>query len=238
MNMTRMMAIFEKDLKEFMKNMMLFTSVLIPILMAVFFSRVGIGAATGAEGEMPPEILGILAGVVFSAVIFSSVMTMIAEENEKDTLRGLLQSPATIIDIILGKSMVVTLMTIISLVASIMIIGPENYWTLENIISLVLTGLFFLNMGIGLGLVVKSVATTSVYIIPIMFIFGFTPYIEMLITDPDSIAIKIAEYFPIYQHMFALEGNAGAMEFIILAAWVAVSFLLVLWAFNKRKNDE
>ncbi len=236
MNMTRAMAIFEKDLKEFMKNMMLFTSVLIPILMAIFFSRVGVGA--GAEGEMPPEILGILAGVVFSAVLFSGIMTMIAEENEKDTLRGLLQSPATIIDIILGKSMVVTLMTVISLVASIVIISPENYWTAENIISLVLTGLFFLNMGIGLGLVVKSVATTSVYIIPIMFIFGFTPYIEMLITNPDSMAIKIAEYFPIYQHMFVLEGNGGVIEFIILAAWVAVSFLLVLWAFNKRKNDE
>lgn len=231
-----MMAIFEKDLKEFVKNMMLFTSVLIPILMAVFFSRVGVGV--GAEGEIPPEILGILAGVVFSAVIFSSVMTMIAEENEKDTLRGLLQSPATIIDIILGKSMVVTLMTVISLVVSIMIIGPENYWTAENIISLVLTGLFFLNIGIGFGLIVKSVATTSVYIIPIMFIFGFTPYIEMLIADPDSIAIKIAEYFPIYQHIFVLEGNSGAREFIILAAWVAASFLLVLWAFSKRKNDE
>jgi ABC-2 type transport system permease protein len=51
-------------------------------------------------------------------------------------------------------------------------------------------------------------------------------------------AIKIAEYFPIYQHMFVLEGNGGVIEFIILAAWVAVSFLLVLWAFNKRKNDE
>ena len=236
MNMTRAMAIFEKDLKEFMKNMMLFTSVLIPILMAVFFSRVGVGA--GTEGELPPEILGILAGVVFSAVLFSAIMTMIAEENEKDTLRGLLQSPATIIDIILGKSMVVTLMTVISLVVSIMIIAPENYWTVENIISLVLTGLFFLNVGIGLGLVVKSVATTSVYIIPIMFIFGFTPYIELLITDSDSIAIKVAEYFPIYQHMFVLEGNGGVMEFIILAAWVAASFLLVLWAFNKRKNDE
>src|SRR5699024_11488518 len=100
-------------------------------------------------------------------------------------LRGLLQSPATIIDIILGKSMVVTLMTIISLVASIIIIGPENYWTVENIISLVLTGLFFLNVGIGLGLIVKSVATTSVYIIPIMFIFGFTPYIEMLVRSEE-----------------------------------------------------
>src|SRR5699024_4801065 len=115
---------------------------------------------------------------------------------------------------------------------------PENYWTVENIISLVLTGLFFLNVGIGLGLIVKSVATTSVYIIPIMFIFGFTPYIEMLVSDADSKEIKIADYFSIYQYIFVLEGRGGAMEFIILAAWVAVSFLLVLWAFNKRKNDE
>ena len=234
MNMTRVMAIFEKDLKEFMKNMMLFTSVLLPVLMAVFFSRVG----EGAKGVVPPEILGIIAGVVFSAVLFSAVMTMIAEENEKDTLRGLLQSPATILDIIFGKSMVVTLMTVLSLVASIIIISPDNYWTAGNILSLVLTGLFFLNMGVGFGLVVKSVATTSVYVLPVMFIFGFTPYIEMLITDPDSIAIKIAEYFPIYQHMFVLEGSGGVTEFIILGVWAAASFLLVLWAFNKRKNDE
>lgn len=233
MNMTRVMAIFEKDFKEFMKNMMLFTSALIPIIMALFFTRVG-----GGEVELPPEMLAIIAGVVFSAVTFSAVMTMIAEENEKDTLRGLLQSPATIIDIILGKSMVVGLMTIISFAASILIISPENYWTLENIISLLLIGFFFLCMGIGIGLIVNSVATTSVYLIPIMFIFGFTPYIELIITDPDHIAIKIAEYFPLYQHMHILNGEAGAMEFVILAAWAAASFLLVLWAFNKRKNDE
>lgn len=234
MNMTRVMAIFEKDLKEFMKNMMLFTSVLIPILMAIFFSRIG----GGETGEMPPEILVIITGVVFSAVLFSAVMTMIAEENEKDTLRGLLQSPATMIDILLGKSMVVILMTIISLVISIFIVSPENYWTLENILSLILLGLFFLSLGIGIGLVVKSVATTSVYLIPIMFIFGFTPYIEFIITDPDSTAIKIAEYFPLYQHMFVLEGTADITEFLILGAWVIAGFALVLWAFNKRKNDD
>lgn len=233
MNITRVMAIFEKDLKEFMKNMMLFTSVMIPIIMALFFTRIGEGQA-----ELPPEMLVIVVGVVFTAVSFSAVMTMIAEENEKDTLRGLLQSPATIIDIILGKSMVVGLMTIISLVASILIISPDNYWTLENIISLILMGFFFLCMGIGIGLIVNSVATTSVYLIPIMFIFGFTPYIEMIITDPDHIAIKIAEYFPLYQNLNILNGESGAMEFVILAAWAAASFLLVLWAFNKRKNDE
>src|SRR5699024_1966012 len=234
MNITRIMAIFEKDLKEFLKNMMLFNSALIAIILAFYFTNIG-----GETGEgLPSEIFAIIAGVVFSAVSFSAVMTMIAEENEKDTLRGLLQSPATIIDIILGKSMVVGLMTIISLVASILIISPDNYWTLENIISLILMGFFFLCMGIGIGLIVNSVATTSVYLIPIMFIFGFTPYIEMIITDPDHIAIKIAEYFPLYQNLNILNGESGAMEFVILAAWAAASFLLVLWAFNKRKNDE
>ena len=234
MNLTRVMAIFEKDLKEFLKNMMLFTSALIPIILAFFFTNVG----GGAEGELPPEILAIIAGVVFSAVSFSAIMTMIAEENEKDTLRGLLQSPATFMDIILGKSLVISLMTIISLVASIFLIQPENYWTAENIVSLILLGLFFINLGIGIGLLVKSVATTSVYLIPIMFIFGFTPYIELIITDTDSIAIKIAEYFPLYQHLFILQGDAGIKEFIILVAWLGVSFVVVLYAFKARKTDE
>lgn len=234
MNITRIMAIFEKDLKEFLKNMMLFTSALIPIILAFFFTNIG-----GETGQgLPPEILAIIAGVVFSAVSFSAIMTMIAEENEKDTLRGLLQSPATFIDIILGKSMVIGLMTIISLVLSILVIQPENYWTFENIVSLILLGIFFINLGIGIGLLVESVATTSVYLIPIMFIFGFTPYIELIITDPDSIVVKIAEYFPLYQHLFILSGDAGIREFIILAAWVAVSFVVVLSAFRAKKTDE
>src|SRR5690625_700785 len=233
MNITRVMAIFEQDLREYKKNMMVFTSVMIAIVMAILVTIIG-----GEQQELPTSMLVIVVAVVYTAVSFSAVMTMIAEENEKDSLRGLLQSPATIIDIILGKSMVVGLMTIISLVASILIISPDNYWTLENIISLILMGFFFLCMGIGIGLIVNSVATTSVYLIPIMFIFGFTPYIEMIITDPDHIAIKIAEYFPLYQNLNILNGESGAMEFVILAAWAAASFLLVLWAFNKRKNDE
>lgn len=233
MNITRIMAIFEKDLKEFMKNMMLFTSVLIPIILSFLFTNLG-----DATGGLPAETLALIAGVVFSAVTFSAIMTMIAEENEKDTLRGLLQSPATFMDIIVGKSMVIGLMTIISLVASIFVIGPTDYWTGENIVSLILLGVFFINLGIGIGLIVKSVATTSVYLIPIMFIFGFTPYIELLVTDPDSIAIKIAEYFPLYQHIFILNGEGGIKEFIILAAWVAVSFVVTLWGFKARKSDD
>lgn len=233
MNITRVAAIFEKDFKEFMRNMMLFTSVLIPVVLAAFFGRMD-----GGEGGVPDEIVIIIVGVVFSAVTFSSMMTMMAEENEKDTLRGLLQSPASIIDIIAGKNAVITLMTIISLVASIMLVEADGFWSMENIAGLILLGIFFLNLGIGIGLLVKSVATTSVYLIPIMFLFGFTPYIEFLVTDESHIARQIAEYFPLYQNLYILNGDVGAAEYLILLAWVAVSFGIVIWAFNRRKSDD
>ncbi|SDK99691.1 ABC transporter permease [Lacicoccus qingdaonensis] len=233
MNITRVAAIFEKDFKEFMRNMMLFTSVLIPVVLAAFFGRMD-----GGEGGVPDEIVIIIVGVVFSAVTFSSMMTMMAEENEKDTLRGLLQSPASIIDIIAGKSAVITLMTIISLVASIMLVEADGFWSMENIAGLILLGIFFLNLGIGIGLLVKSVATTSVYLIPIMFLFGFTPYIEFLVTDEGHIARQIAECFPLYQNLYILNGDGGAAEYLILLAWVAVSFGIVIWAFNRRKSDD
>src|SRR5699024_5428450 len=200
MNITRIMAIFEKDLKEFLKNMMLFTSALIPIILAFFFTNIG-----GETGEgLPPEILAIIAGVVFSAVSFSAIMTMIAEENEKDTLRGLLQSPATFIDIILGKSMVIGLMTIISLVLSMLVLQPENYWTFEKFVSLIFRYIFSMDLWLGIRSLVESVATSSVYLISIMSIFGFTPFVVLLITCPDSIVVMIAEYFPLYQHLFIL----------------------------------
>lgn len=234
MNAGRIMAIFQKDYKEFMRNMMLFTSVLIPIILALFFSRIG----ENAGEAMPAEIITVMIGVVFSAVLFSAMMTMMAEENEKDTLRGLLQSPATIMDIIIGKSMVVSLMTILSLVVSLFVMGVGDFWNVENIAALVLLGLFFLNLGIGLGLIVKSVATTSVYLIPVMFIFGFTPYIEFIITDENHIARQVAEYLPLYQNYFILNGEVDLSRFLILAAWVIISFLVVLWAFSMKKKDE
>lgn len=233
MNMTRVMAIFEKDYKEFMRNMMLFTSVLIPVVLAAFFGRMDTEA-----GALPSELVIIIVGVVFTSVTFSGMMTMMAEENEKDTLRGLLQSPASILDIIAGKSLVITLMTVISLAASIFLIESDDFWSLGNVAGLILLGIFFLSLGIGIGLIVKSVATTSVYLIPIMFLFGFTPYIEFLVTEEGHIARQIAEYFPLYQNLYIYNGDGGAAEFLILLAWVAASFAIVLWAFNRRKSDD
>ncbi|WP_271401719.1 hypothetical protein [Salinicoccus roseus] len=94
MNTGRIMAIFEKDLKEFTRNAMLFTTILLPIILAFMYSRMG-----GGEEALPAMLVYLIVGVAFSAILCSGIMTMMAEENEKDTLRGLMQSPASMLDI-------------------------------------------------------------------------------------------------------------------------------------------
>lgn len=201
MNTQRIGAIFEKDLKEFRKNMMLLMMPVIPIFLAFMYSRMG-------EGELPIFLLYLIVGATYSAVTTSGMMTMMAEENEKKTLRGLIQSPASLADILIGKSLVVGLFTLVSLIISLAILGNDTFLAVQPIIGLILLFLFFLLLGIGIGLFTKSVANTSAYIMPVMFLFGFTPMIEFLNLGEDSIAIKIADYFPIMQMIDMHETNS------------------------------
>lgn len=233
MKLHRVFAIFEKDLKEFMRNMSLFTMILLPIIMALLFTNIG-----GGSEELPLEIIFMLIGMTFSAISYNTMATMMAEENEKDTLRGLVQSPASLTDIILGKSLVTILMTLISLGISLAICDALTSWSFMGIVALILLLLFFLGLGIAVGLSVKSVATTAVYTMPIMFIFGMSQYVEFIVMDPSSIVRKVFNYLPIYQVFFIEDGQSPLKPLMILLAWVILVFIIVFWTFKKRSKDD
>src|SRR5699024_2684439 len=106
MNMKRIGAIFEKDLKDFMKNMMLMLMPVVPIVLSLFYRQLCAGE------EMPLQMIYIIIGVIFSTVTANCIMAMMAEEKEKKTLKGLIMSPASFADVIIGKSLVTGLMTL------------------------------------------------------------------------------------------------------------------------------
>ncbi|MBO1005353.1 hypothetical protein ACFSKI_02730 [Pseudogracilibacillus auburnensis] len=76
----------------------------------------------------------------------------------------------------------------------------NGYYLLNHkaIIALVFFFFYFL-LGIGVGLFVKTVGMTTVYLMPIMLLFGFTLMIEFLNFGKDSLTLKIANLFPIPQ---------------------------------------
>src|SRR5699024_1459975 len=146
MNIQRIMAIFEKDIKDFMKNMMIAFMPVVPIIIAFLYSQMGV------EGEeIPLFIIYLVVGVTLTTVLSGCMMMMMADEKEKKSLRGLTLSPASFGDIIIGKSLVAVLLTVITLVISLALVGFEPLLNVRAFIGLVLMFPFFLLIGIGIG---------------------------------------------------------------------------------------
>ncbi|CDQ41294.1 ABC transporter permease [Virgibacillus salexigens] len=230
MNIQRISAIFEKDIKDFMKNMMLLVLPVIPIVTALMFDGIG-------EDKLPLALSYVIVGGTFSTVTSSCIMTMMAEENEKKTLRGLIQSPASLLDIIVGKSLVTGLITLISLVVSLMIIGIEPFLNFRVFVGLILLFLFFLLLGIGIGLFSKSLAATSAYLMPVIFLLGFTPMLNAFGFAEDSMAIKITDMFPVMQAIEIHDTNSW-LPMGILAVWIIGAGLFTYVCFRKSMTDD
>lgn len=230
MNIQRIGAIFEKDMKDFMKNLMLLMMPAIPIILALMYTRM-------SDGELPVSMTYLIVGVTFSAVTSTSMTTMMAEENEKKTLRGLILSPASFLDIIAGKSLVTGLITFITLVVSLLIVGINPFLSFRVIVGLILLFLFFLLLGIGIGLFSKSIAATSAYMMPVMFLFGFTSMFGMLGLDEDSMVIKIFNTFPVMQAI-EIHDTSSWLPLGIIAVWVISAALFTYVCFKKTTTDD
>ena len=168
--------------------------------------------------------------------------SLIAEEKEKNTLRGLMLSPASTLEILGGKSLLSTIASMIIVVFGIMLTGyqPENVVVIA--VSILFTSFFFIGLGTLLGLLAKSVMEASVIVLPFMFIFGFGSMFSMF-TDKYPI-LKVMEYTPNSQLLTIaekVESGVGLVEVApnlgIIALWIVVISLITIAVFKKRMTD-
>lgn len=233
-SMKRMYAIFQKDLKDLSKNMFVGSSIIMPIILAAFYGRME---------EVPIEVHYLIINLAFIAVTFFMQCALIAEEKEKNTLRGLMLSPATLPEILGGKSLVSFILTIITVVLCAKLTGYEPANLLLISIAIIVSSLFFLALGTLIGLLAKSVVEASVIMLPVMFVFGLGSLL-MGITKNYPI-LAFIEYLPNVQLVdLANKVQAGSvisdiwMNLSIIFAWFVVTAILTGVVFKKREMDE
>ncbi|MCO4097753.1 ABC transporter permease [Macrococcoides canis] len=231
MKINRIKAIARKDFKEFSRNMLLLTMPLAPIVLAVLYSRM----PDEALNEGRPEIAVLTIGVALSTVLTSAMMTMLAEEKEKHTLRGLINSPATLLDILIGKSIVVSIITLISVACCLFTLKINIFIDVYMIIGFMILFGFFLLLGAGLGLYVSSVSETNAYILPITLIFGMSPMISMFI-NKEHILYRIANYLPLNQYI-ELAQKFSLQSIIVIGIWFVSALILNGILFKKSSFD-
>ncbi|WP_342442296.1 ABC transporter permease [Lysinibacillus sp. FSL K6-0075] len=232
-SMTRIQAILVKDYKEFSRNYAVSTMILLPLILAFLYNKTG--ASTINAYFLPINI-------TFSMVTTYIQCCLIAEEKEKNTLRSLMLSPASLGDILIGKSLFVLIVTVVVLALSIFLVGytPANLAILS--VALLVSTVFYIALGTICGLFAKSIMEGSIIVLPVIFLFSFGP---LALTFASTYPIlKIAEWLPSSQLLLlaeALEGKYSTTDIIILMVtfivWSLISWFIAAIIYKKRMVD-
>ncbi|RWR07307.1 ABC transporter permease [Siminovitchia fortis] len=229
----RVNAILIKDYKDFSRNLAVSCVIFLPPILAAFYGRMGVDSI---------ETHYMVFNLVFVMVAAFVQCCLIAEEKEKNTLRGLMLSPATTAEILCGKSLLSFLFTIfvIALSAFLLDYSPKNIGIVA--VAIILSSLFYLGLGTLLGLYAKSVMEASVLILPFMMIFSFGTFVTALAEKYPI--LKAAEYLPNVQLLEIaknVENNAGftdiLLNLVIIVIWTIVISALTVVVFRKRMVD-
>ncbi|PYZ96319.1 ABC transporter [Alteribacter lacisalsi] len=230
-SMRRVYAIFNKDLKELATNMFVLSTMVMPIVFALFFGR---------GQEVPVEMHVMIINLAFVAVAAYVQSVVIAEEKEKHTLRGLMMSPATTTEILAGKSLVSILLTALTVGLCLRLSGFETgNWLLIGA-GMALSLVFYVALGTLLGLLTRSLMEASVVITPIIFILGMGTIFTELIRN--QTILTVIEYLPNFQLeslAAAVESGAGAGDvagsLALLGGWSAVAIVASVVVYKKRE---
>ena len=232
-SLKRIKAIFVKDYKDFSRNLGVSISLFVVPFLAAFYSRMGVESI---------ELYYMLFNLGLAMVATLVQSCLIAEEKEKNTVRGLMLSPASTAEILLGKSLLSFLLTVFVIGISAFFLGyvPKNIWIIA--ISMFISIIFYIGLGTLLGLYTNSVMEASVAVTPVMIVFGFGSFIKGFIdTYP---ALKIVTYLPNIQlQEIALKVEKSVsfgdivLHLFVIIVWVVIISVFTMFVYRKRMVD-
>jgi len=198
----------------------------------------------GSNSKEPSIQIHYLAiNLAFTMVTAFVQCALIAEEKEKNTLRGLILSPASTFEILSGKSLLSLVLTIITVIICALITGydPANFFIVA--LAIFISIFFYIALGTFLGLLTKSVMEASVIILPVLILFGLGTFLKALTEEYPQ--LSFIEYLPNIQlELLAAEVQNGAgiadvwSHLAVIAVWVVSACVLVVATYKKRARDE
>ncbi|WP_054026046.1 ABC transporter permease [Bacillus sp. FJAT-28004] len=232
-SMKRVLAILQKDYKDVSRNLYVTSTIFMPLLLAAFY---------GNMGDMTIYTQYMIINMTFIMVGAYVQSALVAEEKEKNTLRGLTLSPASIYEIFLGKSLLSMIATGAVLLGSIYLLGYSPANTLVIGIALLLSLVFYVGVGTFVGLLTKSVMEASVAILPLVVVFTWGTSLSMF-ADAFPL-LSIVSYLPnaqLVELANEVEKGVGFADvwpyLAVIALWIVGIYLLCAYFYKKRMVD-
>jgi len=231
----RFRAMVKKEWKDAVRNPQILLNAGMPILLAVLMRQ--------KEGQ--PADLALLSIPILVAISITGAFVqanMIAEEKEKNTLRSLMLSPATKLEILAGKSATTAGFALIVMAACLAISGiPEvNFAYLAVLAALLLV--IFMALGTIIGLIARTASESSIVGLPVLLVFIFGP---IFVPDLDLPALmNLLHWLPSQQFVLAitelLQGGGLSRiggNLLNLILWTAISGTACLLLYGRKRFD-
>lgn len=233
-SLKRARAIFVKDYKEFSRNYAISICLIVPILFAFLFR---------SAGPSLPGAIGFLLNISLVLLTCLVQACLIAEEKERNTLRTLMMTPATTMDVLIGKSTLVFVMSAVALAIATYILGykPASLWAVMA--AVILSIILYIAVGTICGLFSKTVLEASLSIIPASLVFTAPPVAPLLFGDYPI--LKVLDYTPSIQLVHLLEIHNTVFTtvdllkpLLIILAWTVVFTIISVVLYQRRLKDE
>lgn len=232
----RFKAMVAKEWKDAIRNPQILLNGGMPILIALLFNQ-----KEGAAGDLTVLAIPILVAISITGAFVQAAM--IAEEKEKNTLRALMLSPATKLEVLAGKSAVTALFACMVMAACVLLSGiPDVNPAVLILLSLLLL-LIFMFLGTVIGLIARTASESSIAGLPVLLLFIFGP---LFVPDMDlPVLMRVIHVLPSYQFMVAVGellqgGELGkiAGSLLNLIVWVLVSGTLCFLVYGMKRYDK
>ncbi|CAM4065113.1 ABC transporter permease [Bacillus manliponensis] len=232
-SLKRFSAIFRKEMQDLKSNAQMLLMTMVPLALALFYRQMQGGK----------EVLAVIViAMIWCMVTMLVQATLIAEEKEKHTLRVVMLSPASALEVLCGKALPVILLSVILSVASLFILDIVKVNQLLLGIVLLLGTLFTIIVGTIIGLVSKNMVHVSVIGTPFMMLLIGTPVLQRMI---DNEFIKeVLSFLPMDHLGLALlsifEGKGFAaidMHILNVSVWVVIALIACLFTYKKKQLD-
>jgi ABC-2 type transport system permease protein len=231
-SMRRVSAIFRKEVQDFKTNSQVLLMASLPIIFAFIFSRFGQGSAG----------VGIITLMAFLFVAGFVQSMVIAEEKEKHTLRVLMLSPASSIEVLLGKSILTACLTLIICIVNLFILDQLSGNLLLLGLIMLCGTILFIVIGTVIGLLAESVPQTSLIGMPILMTMYLAVQFEPMVEN--KVIKTMIEYLPTSHMAKAINSLVDGAGFSSISGhmlnvgiWFVISLAACLIVYKKKQLD-
>lgn len=235
-SMRRINALIKKEIRDFSRNTNVLFMCIIPIIMAMIFSKI-----FNSSEQLKEYTINVSINSNLMLVSGFIIATIISEEKEKNTLRTLMLAAVSPLEFLIGKVFLTLMLSVGVNILTYFIMGMKLVYIGQFIIITTLVVICFIEFGAVAGILAEnqmSAGTIGFPFFMVMFLIG-------TLSKMNNIARIVANFLPNYNMQVLLNRIFNnepvninfAYNISVILAWIIIGAGVFAYTYNKKKID-